>query len=100
MAKRQVKLDDEELEKDDAESQEKPKRKQAPKKRKAVVAAAKPKKEEAPKKAKSDRPMSVGGIIIKTAAERQSWEKDAPWHRKNNSESRFRDHAPDRRTKD
>ena len=87
-----------EEEKENGEPEEKSQGKQAAKKRKAPVKAAA--KEPRAIRKTDERPLSVGGIIIRSRAEHAAWEKDAPWHRKNPSESRFRDHGTDRRTKD
>jgi hypothetical protein len=100
MAKRKSRGQSEEEIEVDAESQEEPKKRKVAKKRKAPVE----KKEAAPKRVAKpgvgERPLSVGGIIIRSASSKQDWEKDAPWHRKNPAHSRFADHGTDRRTKD
>jgi hypothetical protein len=79
----------------------------APKRKARKVSKAKVKaKAKAPEKEpkairRSDpRPLSVGGIIIRTKSEQAAWEKDAPWHRKSPAESRFRDYGTNRRAKD
>jgi hypothetical protein len=56
--------------------------------------------DEKPVRKTDERPLSVGGIIIRTQREQAAWEKEAPWHRKNPAESRFRDHGTTRRPKD